>query len=73
MCWLCAGVTESDGTMARRAHVLDLLALVEHPDALPLDAALRLGREIMTLLAQDTMPLQCDAVAQTEASQEETP
>ncbi len=78
MCLLCAGGAERDGALARRAHVLDLLALIEHPDALPADAAVRLGREIMTLIAREPLPLQCDAVAPSEddlqsARREETP
>jgi hypothetical protein len=48
MCLLCAA--GSDGQrLARRAYVLQLLALVEHPDALPAEAALRLVGEILAL------------------------
>ena len=43
-------------------HVLQLLALVEHPDALPADAALRLGGEIMALIRADRGLRRCDAV-----------
>jgi hypothetical protein len=46
--------------MARRLHVLHLLALVEHPDALPPDAALRLSREIMSLIGPGSR--RCDPV-----------
>ena len=42
MCLLCAAGLEGR-RLARRAHVLQLLALVEHPDALPADAAVRLA------------------------------
>ena len=49
MCMLCAADVQSAGDMERRLHVLRLLALVEHPDALPPDAALRVSREIMSL------------------------
>lgn len=49
--------------MARRAKVLQLLALVEHPDALPADAALRLGHEIMTLIRPEPGLRRCDPVA----------
>lgn len=62
MCLLCAdGI--GDRAVARRAHVLQLLALVEHPDALPADAALRLGREIMMLIRPEPGLLRCDPVA----------
>ena len=61
MCLLCADGAEREAALARRAHILDLLALIEHPDALPADAAMRLGREIMTLIAREPPPFQCDA------------
>lgn len=51
MCLLCAADPEAAGETARRVHVLQLLALVEHPDGLPEGAALRLSREIMALIA----------------------
>jgi hypothetical protein len=66
MCLLCAGDAERNGAFMRRAHVLGLLALIEHPDALPAEAAVRLGREIMGLIAREPTPLQCDAVAPKE-------
>jgi hypothetical protein len=43
--------------------VLQLLALIEHPDALPADAVLRLGREIMMLISPKAALLRCDPVA----------
>jgi hypothetical protein len=63
MCVLCASGSESDEDVARRARVLQLLALVEHPDALPAEAALRLGREIMKLIRPDPGLRRCDPVA----------
>jgi hypothetical protein len=60
MCRLCAGYADSGGEMARRIHVLHLLALVEHPDALPPDAALHLSQEIMSLIGPG--PRRCDPV-----------
>lgn len=62
MCLLCADGAGSRA-LAQRAHVLQLLKLVEHPDALPADAALRLGREIMTLLRPEPGLRRCDPVA----------
>ena len=61
MCRLCVD-DAGDRALARRAHVLQLLALVEHPDALPADAALRLGREIMALIRPELGLRRCDPV-----------
>jgi hypothetical protein len=65
MCLLCgAGLT--DQSLARRTSVLQLLVLVEHPDALPADAVLRLGQEIMTLIRPESGLRQCEAVTLPE-------
>ena len=48
MCLRCAAGLDGQD-LVRRAHVLQLLALVEHPDALPAGAALRLAREALAL------------------------
>ena len=61
MCLLCAAGLQ-DRTLAQRAHVLQLLALVEHPDALPAAAALRLAREILTLTQAKETGRRCDPV-----------
>jgi hypothetical protein len=63
MCWFCKTGQDRDGSLAHRAHVLQLLALLEHPDALPADAALRLGREILALSRSEPTLLRCDPVA----------
>ena len=63
MCVLCESGSGGDETLARRAYVLQLLALVEHPDALPAEAALRLGREVMALVRAEPGAFRCDAVA----------
>ena len=61
MCLLC--VAGSEGRkLTRRGHVLQLLALVEHPDALPANAALRLAQEILVLAQADPGELRCDPV-----------
>ena len=65
MCLLC-GTGFKDQSLARRTYVLQLLALVEHPDALPADAVLRLGREIMTLMRPQSGLRQCEAVTPAE-------
>jgi hypothetical protein len=43
--------------------MLQLLALIEHPDALPPDAALRIGRELLAWLVQDEPGHRCDHAA----------
>ena len=65
MCLLCMPGADLAGD-ARRLHVLRLLALVEHPNALPPDAALRLSREIMDIVAPAAAQRRCDQVAPTE-------
>ncbi len=72
MCLLCESASGSDGDLARRARVLQLLALVEHPDALPTDAAPRLGREIMVLIRPEPGLRRCDPVAPPGPDIEET-
>ncbi|MGI4793484.1 MAG: hypothetical protein ACRYF2_06610 [Janthinobacterium lividum] len=67
MCLLCAD-PGADPSTARRAHILHLLALVEHPDALPPDAGLRLGREIMALIQAEPGERRCDAVDPPETT-----
>ena len=61
MCLLCAAGPGSQ-ERARRAHVLQLLALVEHPGALPADAALRLARDILALTRADGTTRRCAPV-----------
>jgi hypothetical protein len=63
MCLRCDFGSEEQRAIARRAHVLGLLALVERPDALPPDAVLRLGREIMALIEGELPALRCDPLA----------
>ena len=63
MCLRCNLGSGEERAHARRAHVLRLLALVEHPDALPPGAALRLGGEIMALIEDEPPALRCDPLA----------
>jgi len=57
------GATGSDGQkLVRRAHVLQLLTLVEHPDALPAEAALRLAQEVLALAEAERTECRCDLV-----------
>ncbi|WP_206244951.1 hypothetical protein [Novosphingobium terrae] len=44
-CTHCADGTHADDAL--RMHVLNLLALIEHEDALPKEAALRIARELL--------------------------
>lgn len=64
MCLYC-GTGPAD--LARRAHVLRLLSLIEHPDALAPDAALRLSREVMGLLDAAPAVLRCDRLSASPA------
>ena len=70
MCSLCAAGLENR-TLAQRAQVLQLLALIEHPDALPADAALRLAREVLALTQAERTGRWCDPVAPPGADVEE--
>ena len=72
MCVLCESGSGGDGDLARRAYVLRLLALVEHPDALPAGDALRLGQEIMALLRPRPGLRRCDPVAPPGPGTEDT-
>lgn len=69
MCLLCA-TRPGDQERAHRANVLQLLALIEHPDALPADAALRLAREVLVLAQADQTPRRCVAVGSPEPATE---
>jgi hypothetical protein len=62
MCLYCALKPEGNTITAGQGRVLQLLALLEHPDALPADLALRLARQLLTLTQPERSALQCDAV-----------
>jgi hypothetical protein len=61
LCLLCTANVERR-FLAGRAHVLQLLALVEHPDALPAEATLRLAGEILELIREDRTERRCEPV-----------
>jgi len=65
MCPHCADGL--DHGLACRLRVLQLLALIEHPSALPASAALRIGQELLTWIAQDASP-RCDLVLAADTS-----
>jgi hypothetical protein len=69
MCILCRGA-EDKGSVPR-AHVLRLLSLLEHPDALRPEQALRLGRQLMSTLGADAR-LRCGAVDTAAVAVEQT-
>jgi hypothetical protein len=64
MCPHCAD--GPDRGLACRHRVLQLLALIEHPSALPASAALRIGQELLAWIAQDQTTRRCDRVMTTE-------
>jgi hypothetical protein len=70
VCLLCAA-GQDERRLAQRAHVLQLLALIEHPDALPAEAALRLAREVLALTQAERAGRSCDPVALPGSALEE--
>ena len=68
-CAHCADRSSRD--VALRAHVLDLLALIEHPTALPADAALRIAGELLQWLGDS--PARRAASAFAEAAPQPVP
>ncbi|MBV9248805.1 MAG: hypothetical protein JO227_06105 [Acetobacteraceae bacterium] len=70
MCLLCANGIDPPEKTARRLYVMELLALIEHPDALPHSAALRLSREIMAIIDRRADQLRCDSIPPDDATGE---
>lgn len=62
MCLWCPAET-ADQVLARRSRVLHLLALVEHPDALPASTAFRLAQEILRLTQSNDTICRCEEIA----------
>jgi hypothetical protein len=56
----CASCTDRTGNGRERLRQLQLLALLEHPDALPAELALRLAAELLALTAQGSA-FHCEA------------
>ena len=48
-----------DPSLAQRKRVLQLLALIEHPDALPAEAKIRIAQEILRWVAQNKSGFEC--------------
>jgi hypothetical protein len=59
MCMLCRCAEDQESVP--REHVLRLLSLLEHPDALHPEQALRLGRQLIATVRAEAR-LQCEAV-----------
>ena len=66
MCVLCESDAEEDALVARRQHVLQVFALLEHPDSLPTAGALRLRREIRALTRLHPSRVSCEATPPPE-------
>jgi hypothetical protein len=64
MCRHC--VTVSSNPSTNRARVLHLLAMLEHPDALPTEDALRIASELLAWAAQSESSLRCEVLASLE-------
>jgi hypothetical protein len=65
MCPHCADGADPD--LARRKRVLQLLGLIEHPSALPPDAALRIAQELLAWTGQESSGYRCDDIVAVEA------
>lgn len=48
----------------RRKRLIDLVSLLDHPDALPPDLALRLGVELLALAEEGTPTFSCEAIGE---------
>jgi hypothetical protein len=64
MCPHCANRFDRD--LGSRLRASQLLALIEHPSALPASAALRIGQELLAWAARDASGLRCDQVIAPE-------
>ena len=62
MCPHCAD--GSGHVQAHRARILQLLALIEHPDALPAGDALRIAGQLLAWAGQEETGLRCEPVAE---------
>ena len=71
MCRYCALISPqaSQGHPPSQGHprVLQLLELIEHPDALPADAALRIAGNLLAWVGEVQPRFRCEAVITREA------
>ena len=63
-CPHCADGIDPD--LARRKRILQLLALIEHPTALPADSALRIAQELLAWTAPEGSNYQFESVVAAE-------
>ena len=61
MCQYCA--PGASRLVSDRARVLHLLAMIEHPDALPAEAALRIAGAVLAWAGQPDSGLRCEVPA----------
>jgi hypothetical protein len=64
MCRFCAPKSDGYSVAADEDRVLQLLALLEHPTALPGDLALRLAGQLLRLTQPERLILRCDAITE---------
>jgi hypothetical protein len=64
MCRFCAPQSDGYSVTAAEDKVLQLLALLEHPTALPGDLALRLAGQLLRLTQPKRLIRRCDAVTE---------
>jgi hypothetical protein len=64
MCRFCTARSDGYAGTAAEDRVLQLLALLEHPTALPGDLALRLAGQLLRLTQPERLILRCDAVTE---------
>jgi hypothetical protein len=61
---MCPHCADGSGYVdAHCARILQLLALIEHPDALPAGDALRIAGELLAWAGQEEPGLRCEPVA----------
>jgi hypothetical protein len=65
MCRFCTPKSDGYSVTAVEDKVLQLLALLEHPTALPGDLALRLAGQLLRLTEPERAILRCDAVTES--------
>jgi hypothetical protein len=64
MCRYC--VSGSSDSRTERTQILDLLALIERPDVLPAETALRIASKVLKWADQSEPRFRCDAVTANE-------